>query len=103
MLIINDNECSDPKRIASETYSFYILTRRSISPQINEDFRNDCEAEISYRDQDKTIQCLTSDCSHGADGLTANFYKHFCEHIKVVLFETLKETIENVTTIITKN
>lgn len=105
--VIDDNECSDPKVIANEIYSFYNnLFSYSFSPdaaevffdkiqefipQISEDFR---EAEISHQDLEKAMQCLKPDRSPGPDGLTANFYKHFWEHMKVLLFETLKETIE---------
>lgn len=41
------------------------------------------------------MHCLTHDRSPGPDGLTANFYKHFWEDIKDILFHTLKETIAN--------
>lgn len=41
------------------------------------------------------MQYLTCDCWPGPDDLTANFYKYFLEHIKALLFETLKEAKNN--------
>ncbi len=64
-------------------------------PLISEDFRNICDAEIPYPDLGKAVQSLTLDRSPGPDGLTANFYKHFWEDVKTLLFQTLKETKDN--------
>lgn len=110
-LLINDIECSDPKTIAGEVFCFYSkLYSSNFSseaaeaffgkikhniPQITEDFKLICDAPLSYEELEKAMHCLTPDRSPGPDGLTANFYKHFWEDIKDILFHTLKETIAN--------
>lgn len=111
-LLIDNKECSDPEAIAKEIYSFYNnLYSSSFSlnaaetffdkikghiPQISKGFRDSCETEISHQELDKALQCLNPDRSPGPDGLTTNFYKHFWDHIKTLLFETLQETIKKI-------
>lgn len=40
-----------------------------------------------------TIKKIASDCSPGPDGITANFYKHSWEEIKILLFQAINECI----------
>lgn len=52
-LIINDNECSDPERISSETYSFYSnLYSSNFSPDATEIFFDKMKDFISQINED---------------------------------------------------
>lgn len=110
-LLINGTECSDPKTIAKEVFTFFnSLYSSNFSPEaadtffdkikeyiplISEDFKLSCDAPLSREELEKAMQCLIPDRSPGSDGLTANFYKHFWEDIKHILFYTLNEVIAN--------
>lgn len=62
-------------------------------PEINEIFREIYDDELRIEEFDCTIKKNASDCSPGPDGITANFYKHFWEEIKILLFQAIKECV----------
>lgn len=101
--MIDGEECTDPKRISNEVYDFYsTLYKSSYSehnatlfldkikdwiPVTDNSFKEICDdAEF-----DCAIKNMASDRSPGPDGLTANFYKHFWEDLKSLLFEAIIE------------
>lgn len=109
-LLINNQECTDPNKISKEIFEFYSkLYSSSYSdtdtdaffyhikdwiPKIDERFKDVCDADISMDEVEKAMKCLPLDKSPGSDGLTSNFYRHFWEHIKDLIFHMLKEISE---------
>lgn len=109
-LVINDNICTDPLLISKEVFSFYSRLYSSsfnkihsdsffqsiqhLIPQISNDFKQICEADITMQELDKALSALSKDKAPGCDGLTSNFYKFFWEHIKNLVFGMLKEVLE---------
>lgn len=53
-----------------------------------------CEEGLKLGELDEVIKKIASDRSPGPDGLTANFYKHFWEDIKGLLFDAIIESID---------
>ncbi|KAJ0006118.1 hypothetical protein NQD34_013391 [Periophthalmus magnuspinnatus] len=76
------------------TESFY-KTIKDFIPKIDNNFKQVCEAEITIQELDKALSCLSKDKAPGCDGLTSNFYKFFWDHIKDLIFQMLKEVLEN--------
>lgn len=62
-------------------------------PVIDETFRDTCEEDLRIEEFDCTIKKIASDRSPRPDGITANFYKHFWEEIKIILFQAINECI----------
>lgn len=110
-LLIDNQECINPDLIAKEIFKYYSeLYSSSFSssdanmffehikmwiPRIDESFKNICEDEIHMDEVEKAMKCLSLDKSPGSDGLTSNFYRHFWEHLKNLLFCMLKEISES--------
>lgn len=110
-MLINNQECTNPDQISKEIYSFYSkLYSSSYSysdadaffdlikdwiPKVDESFKNSCDADISMLEVEKAMNCLSLDKSPGSDGLTSNFYRHFWDNIKDLVFHMLKEISES--------
>ena len=109
-LLTDNQECTDPVKISKEIFQFYSklysssysctaavaffeLIRERI-PRVDECFRSVCDAEIRMDEVEKALKCLSLDKSPGSDGLTSNFYRHFWEHLKDLIFNMLKEISE---------
>ena len=112
-LLIDNQECTDPKLISKEIFQFYSTLYSSSysssdadvffehvqewTPRIDACFKNICEADISMSEVEKAMKSLALDKSPGSDGLTSNFYRHFCQFIKDLVFNMLKEISESQT------
>ena len=59
-------------------------------PKINEEDSALCEAELSELEVARAVRSLNNDSSPGSDGLPAEFYKAFWQHIKVPLIASFK-------------
>uniref|UniRef100_A0A8C6K9W5 Reverse transcriptase domain-containing protein n=1 Tax=Nothobranchius furzeri TaxID=105023 RepID=A0A8C6K9W5_NOTFU len=108
-LIIDGEECTDPKRISNEVFTFYSnLYKSSYSeqnvtsffdkisnwiPVIDDNFRKICDEDLTIEEFDFAIKSMASDRSPGPDGITTNFYKHFWEDLKLLLFSAINECI----------
>lgn len=62
-------------------------------PLIDVTFRTICEDDLCIEEFDQVINKIASDHSPGSDGITANFYKHFWDDIKILLFQAINECI----------
>lgn len=99
--MIHNQLCTDPTLIAEEITSFYSKLYSSAFsinvtgsffnhtkdhiPHIDEEFAELCEADIIY-ELDNAIDSLSLNKSPGCDGLTSNFYLHFWNLLKNLLF-----------------
>lgn len=108
-LIINGEECTDPKRISNEVFNFYSNLYKSsyskqnitsffdkinnLIPVIDDNFKQICDEDLMMEEFDCAIKNMAYDRSPGPDGITTNFYKHFWEDIKPLLFQALIECI----------
>ncbi len=108
-LIIDGVECTEPKRISKEVFSFYRSLYKSSYPEqsassffdkinnlipvIDENFKGICDEKLAITEFDCAIKKMASGCSPGPDGITANFYKDFWEDIKLLLFEAINECV----------
>uniref|UniRef100_A0A3B3DY82 Reverse transcriptase domain-containing protein n=1 Tax=Oryzias melastigma TaxID=30732 RepID=A0A3B3DY82_ORYME len=116
-LYVDGNLISDPKEISQNIYTFYqnlysshfsdleskhfFKTIETFIPKINSKFKKECDSEIKMSELDSAVQKLALGKSPGQDGLTSNFYKFFWEDIKDLLFNALKECIQNNTLLTT--
>ena len=66
-------------------------TLDKIPPQLS----STLDEPLTLEDMELAITSLKTNKSPGWDGLTAEFYKHFWDEIKHILFQTYKEAIEN--------
>ncbi|XDV39802.1 hypothetical protein PO909_008989 [Leuciscus waleckii] len=73
---------------------FFFLTIEDKIPKIDDHFKKLCEEGLKLGELDEVIKKIASDRSPGPDGLTANFYKHFWEEIKGLLFDAIIESID---------
>ncbi len=64
-----------------------------MSAKLNDEDKLMCEQEITEKDIECAINQMTSNKSPGSDGLTANFYKAFCNVLKPILLK-LYNTME---------
>lgn len=110
-LFVNGNVNNCPKIISSEIFKFYSTLYSSAFsetdcnnffdriytniPQIDEHFRDLCEADIKIEELDKAIDKLSSGKSPGPDGLTPEFYKFFREDLRDLLFDVFLECFHN--------
>ncbi len=108
-LILNREECTEPKHIAKEVMEFYSnLYKSSYSEQnamlffdkidnmipiIDENFKIICKDDLKIEEFDNFIKKITSDRSPGPNGITANFYKHFWKEIKILLFQAINACV----------
>ena len=53
---------------------------------IDDNFKEICDEVLTMEEFDCAIKNMASDRSPGPDGITTNFYKHFWEDIKPLLF-----------------
>ncbi len=63
-------------------------------PQISEHNKSVCEKPLTMKELDDVISKSPVNKSPGPDGLPFEFYKVFWDHIKDLLFEALKECID---------
>lgn len=112
-LMINGVECSNETSIANKITEFYqklysssysapkaedlLKQIKQYIPQIDNDFKESCEKDIDMAELNKAVMCLKLDRSPGTDGLTGNFYRHFWQSLKNLLFQVFNETINNST------
>lgn len=54
-------------------------------PQLDQEFKELCEADIKIEELDKAIDKLTSGKYPGPDGLTSEFYKFFREDERTIV------------------
>lgn len=108
-LLINGEECINPKSITREIYKYYskmysssynehyskdfFQTIEDKLPKIENHFKELCEESLKLAELDEAVKNIASDRSPGPDGLTANFYKHFWEEIRDLLFNAITESI----------
>ena len=61
-------------------------------PTIRDENYNICEAEITEDNLLVALKSITNNKTPGNDGLSKEFYETFCEDIKDVFINSLKET-----------
>lgn len=100
---IEGQNISDTKVIANHVYTFYrdiyksnyvnsncepflALIKNKI-PQINEQFKQDCDKLITKMEMADTLKSMKKGKSPGSDGLTLEFYLHFWKLIEDHLFK----------------
>lgn len=66
---------------------------RILSPHIDDEFAELCDADLTLNELDKAVECLSLNKSP----LTTNFYKHFWDLLKDSFFLMLKEAIRHFT------
>ncbi len=100
---------TSPKIIFSEIFQFYsFLYSSSFSdcniffnnihssmPQLDQETKDLCEADIKIEEVDKAINKLRSGKSPGPDGLTCEFYTYFREDLRELLFKAFFECIQD--------
>ncbi len=107
IVIIN----TSTKIISSEIFQFYSsLYSSSFSesdcniffnnihssiPQLEQETKDLCEADIKIEEVDKAINKLCSGKSPDPDGLTCEFYKYFREDLRELLFKAFFECIQD--------
>lgn len=110
-LYVNGVISTCPKMISSEIFQFYSSLYSSFFsvsdcnilfdnihtsiPQLDQEFKDLCEADIKIEELDKAINKLSSGKSPGPDGLTSEFYKFFREDLRELLFQAFLECIQN--------
>lgn len=67
--------------------SYFLISNRI--PLIDVTFRTICKDELSIEEFDQVINKIASNRSPGSDGIMANFYKHFWDDIKILLFQAV--------------
>lgn len=108
-LLINGLECKDQKIIEREVYSFYSNLYSSnysqtdsdlffdkihkFIPQIEDSFKEICEAEFKIEELDEIITKMSPNKSPGTDGLTTNFYQFFWNDLRQFLYKALRGCI----------
>ncbi len=68
--------------ITDQVTKYFFDHIKDFIPHIDYDFVALCDADITSDGLDKAVSSLSLDKSPGCDGLTANFYKHFCSVLK---------------------
>ncbi len=110
-LYVNGVINTSPKMISSEIFQFYSsLYSSSFSesdcniffnnihssiPQLEQETKDLCEADIKIEEVDKAINKLCSGKSPGPDGLTCELYKYFREDLRELLFKAFFECIQD--------
>ncbi len=110
-LYVNGVINTSPKMISSEIFQFYSsLYSSSFSesdcniffknihssiPQLDQETKDLCEADIKIEEVDKAINKLRSGKSPGPDDLTCEFYKYFREDLRELLFKAFFECIQD--------
>uniref|UniRef100_A0A8C6M6K1 Reverse transcriptase domain-containing protein n=1 Tax=Nothobranchius furzeri TaxID=105023 RepID=A0A8C6M6K1_NOTFU len=110
-ILINNIEITDDEIISKEILKFYdnlysskfseencnnfLNSIEMHIPKINDDFRLLCDDNITSLELDKAVKRLSLNKAPGPDGLTANFYHHFWEEIKDLLFGVFSEIFES--------
>lgn len=109
-LMTNEVECTDPKLISDEVFKFYkdlysasntegnthlLDSIKHNIPPINPDFKDMCDSDIELFELEAAVKQLSLRKSPGQDGLSSDFYKHFWEDIKDLLFFAIQECIKN--------
>jgi len=106
-LIINGHTNENPKDISCFVSQFYSKLY-SPSSQLNEadcflsnlstsinkitsDYKNSCDKELNIEEIINCINSLKENKSPGNDGLTGEFYKHFCKDLAPFLLAVFKE------------
>ena len=69
----------------SESYFF-----ENLLDKLNIEQKSLCDAEISLTECKEAVMSLKDNKTPGSDGLTAEFYKFFWDHIKVPLIESFQ-------------
>ena len=64
-------------------------------PTLNDEDRELLESPITIHELEEALKLLNSDSAPGCDGLTPLFYSHFWDSVKIPLFESIKESINN--------
>lgn len=86
----------DSKYCSESAYSFLDSLRSSIKTIVPED-RIFCDAPITLEEVVASISNLKNNKSPGVDGLSAEFYKEFSEHLAPFLLKMFSESIINET------
>ncbi len=110
-LYVNGVINTSPKIISSDIFQFYSsLYSSSFSesdcnilfnnihssiPQLEQETKDLCEADIKIEEVDKAINKLRSGKSPGSDGLTCEFYTFFREDLRELLFKAFFECIQD--------
>lgn len=100
-------DCTDPNVIAKEISAFYqnlysssfsmtdsnfLLNKiKDFIPIIDREYREESDKDFTMEELDKAVMHLKPDKSPGPDGVTANFYRHFWDLLKNVLFQVSGE------------
>lgn len=111
-LKINNQTSSDLKEITNYIYTFYrdiyksndvvydceqyIPIIKNKIPQINEQFKHDCDKPITKMEMADALKSMNKGKSPGCDGLTLEFYIHFWNLIENNLFEMFCQCIDEV-------
>uniref|UniRef100_A0A1A8L6V8 Reverse transcriptase domain-containing protein n=1 Tax=Nothobranchius pienaari TaxID=704102 RepID=A0A1A8L6V8_9TELE len=109
-LLIQNQICTDPTLITKELTSFYSKLYsaafsetdsnfffdhiKKFIPNIDDDFAELCDADITMLELDNAVKNLAVNKSPGCDGLTSNFYRHFWDLLKNPFILMLNEATD---------
>jgi len=109
-LMIQGEECKDPKIIEKEVFQFYsklyssdfssyeadlfFAQIQNNIPRIEDSFKVLCDSDLKIEELDSVVEKMPLNKSPGTDGLTNNFFKYFWGDLRNLLFSAIKEGIE---------
>ena len=63
---------------------------------LDEESKEFCDWEITTKEMSEALKCLNNKSAPGSDGLTADFYKVFWKSLKMPLYDSFTQSIEQV-------
>ena len=61
---------------------------------LDEESKEFCDLEITTKEMSEALKCLNNKSAPGSDGLTADFYKVFWKSLKMPLYDSFTQSIE---------
>ena len=61
---------------------------------LDEENKEFCDSEITMKEISEALKCIDNKSAPGSDGLTADFYKVFWKSLKMPLYDSFTQSIE---------
>ena len=61
---------------------------------LDEESKEFCDSEITTKEMSEALKCIYNKSAQGSDGLTADFYKVFWKSLKMPLYDSFTQSIE---------